>query len=242
MSEPTVTKHLSRTQIIEATVRCFDAEGYDGVTIRSIARLLHCAVGTIYRYFDDKRALLSAVAQDRLDPVAKLIEAGGSFEDSLRSYVERAQASPQLYHLMFWLCTIGTDAGVARRGPSGTPLEPLPSVVRRIIAGWSRRLGDAALAQQCWAAVHGQMALGRSPAAIVETTLRMLGHEGQRPPSPAPATPAQEEVAIVPAVTDLVPETSSATPGHAAIPIGRDRKVKAVTFPPPATADDVCLL
>lgn len=253
MSESVDTRNLSRTQIIQITRRCFDETGYDGVTIRAIARDLGCAVGSIYRYFEDKRALLSATAQDQFESVAKMVESGGSFEESLKAYVDCAKASPQLYHLMFWLCTIGTDAGVARRGPRrlgrqglspqgiASPTisaevasedETLPSVVRRIVAEWGRRLGYDALARQCWASVHGQLALGHSPAAILDTALEMLGHAGdasrrQRPVpqhGPSPIHP-------------IAPDTIGPAPASTSLTAG-------VTFSPPLIPadDDVCLL
>ena len=51
---------LSRGQILDATETCLAELGYDGTTIRAIAKRLDCAVGTIYRYFRDKRSLLTA--------------------------------------------------------------------------------------------------------------------------------------------------------------------------------------
>ena len=50
--------HLSRDQILDATGRCLASRGYDATTIRTIAGVLDCAVGSIYRYFRDKRELL----------------------------------------------------------------------------------------------------------------------------------------------------------------------------------------
>jgi AcrR family transcriptional regulator len=50
-----------RAQILDAAAREFTAHGYDGATVRGIARRARLAEGTIYLYFPGKRELLLAV-------------------------------------------------------------------------------------------------------------------------------------------------------------------------------------
>src|SRR5262245_60037966 len=136
---PTVAAtQLSRQQIMDATSRCLREEGYDATTIRRIASRLGCAVGSIYRYFQDKRDLLDAVAQASLEPAATLIAAGGSVEDSAMLYHELAGRDPALHRLMFWITAVGPTGESGTSQPERVP--PVPGVVRRIVAGWSRRL------------------------------------------------------------------------------------------------------
>ena len=159
---------LSRQQILDATARCFAAHGYDGTTIRQIALILGCAVGSIYRYFADKRDLLSAVTQRQLEAVVLQIDSGASFTQSVRLYVSQAESSPQMYRLMFWLECVNQDGprsqdnsangisevtGQSQMRPTAVATG-VPAVVGRVIAGWAQRLGDAQLAEQCWAAVR----------------------------------------------------------------------------------------
>src|SRR5690349_21722567 len=101
---PTTTPstQLSREQILAATSRCLYQEGYDATTIRKIASLLNCAVGSIYRYFRDKHELLSIVTQQALEPVAAAIESGQDQEQALRLYHQIVTQSPETYRLMFW--------------------------------------------------------------------------------------------------------------------------------------------
>src|SRR4051812_46315046 len=94
---------LSREQILAATSQCLQKEGYDATTIRKIASLLNCAVGSIYRYFRDKHELLSIVTQQVLDPVVAATESGSSMEGSVRLYHRIVTQSPESYRLMFWL-------------------------------------------------------------------------------------------------------------------------------------------
>lgn len=167
---------LSRQQILDATARCLREDGYDACTIRRIAGRLDCAVGSIYRYYRDKRDLLYTVAQAALEPAAALVEAGGSVEVSARLYYDLVAAEPSLYPLMFWLAAVGegTSAAQAPHALAGT--DALPRVVRRIITGWSHRLGDGDLATRCWLMVHGCVTLGVSAAATLEKVNDQLGH------------------------------------------------------------------
>lgn len=97
---------LSRQQILDITTRCLHEQGYDATTIRRIAGMLDCAVGSIYRYFEDKRDLLYAVTEQRLEPVVAMLEAGATFEASVAAYVRRANDDGEAYRMMFWLAAV----------------------------------------------------------------------------------------------------------------------------------------
>lgn len=148
---------LSRAQILHATAICLGEEGYDGTTIRRIAKQLNCAVGSIYRYFDDKRSLLDAVTQARFEPVAQVAEV--SAERSAALYAHAAADEPQQYRLMFWLASVGQ--------PDGIP--GVPAVVKRIIDTWAVQMGDRRKAERFWSQLHGRIMLGEvgpnAPAA-----------------------------------------------------------------------------
>ncbi|MEM9882750.1 MAG: TetR/AcrR family transcriptional regulator [Planctomycetota bacterium] len=152
VATPRTPTQLSREQILDATAACLEDLGYDGTTIRRIAKQLDCAVGSIYRYFDDKRALLAAVIQRRFEPVLDRIEHGAPAEASAGLYVEIARDQPELYRLMFWLASVGRNADAPT----------LPAVVQKVIERWARQHGDPAAAEALWARVHGAILLGRS--------------------------------------------------------------------------------
>jgi len=140
--------HLSRAQILHATAICLAECGYDGTTIRRIAKQLNCAVGSIYRYFDDKRSLLDAVTQARFEPVAQVAEV--SAERSAALYAHAAADEPQQYRLMFWLASVGDH----HEAPG------VPAVVQRIINAWADQMGDRRKAERFWAQLHGRIMLG----------------------------------------------------------------------------------
>ena len=151
------TGFLSREHIIEATEACVAERGYDGTTIRAIAARLGCAVGSIYRYFTDKRQLLTAVAGRVFIPVLEeLDQPGVTFEASLRTYLRQAAAEPERYRLLMWLA-----------GAEGlTGATALPEVIETIIARWAALLGDRGRAEDAWARAHGLLMLGRDPRKI----------------------------------------------------------------------------
>jgi AcrR family transcriptional regulator len=144
---------LSRTRVLDATSACLDELGYDQTTIRTIARRLECAVGSIYRYSRDKRELLDAVVQRRFEPVAEQAEQGQPIDQTTRQYLSVAAASPEQYRLMLWL------AAVQHPEPMKAPL---PGVIDRIILAWSKQLGSIEQARRHWALAHGAAMMGLS--------------------------------------------------------------------------------
>jgi len=162
---PKTPTQLSRGQILDATEACLQELGYDGTTIRRIAKQLDCAVGSIYRYFDDKRALLAAVVQRRFEPVLQRINQGAPADASANLYAQIANDQPELYRLMFWLASIGKS----------TPGHALPAVVQQIIESWTKQFDDQRVAESFWAQLHGAIMMGRRiddllPATAISTS------------------------------------------------------------------------
>jgi len=157
---PKTPTHLSREQILDATSTCLQELGYDGTTIRRIAKELDCAVGSIYRYFDDKRALLAAVVQRRFEPVVDRIQGGDPIDAVANLYSLTATEQPELYRLMFWLSSIGKT----------THTNTLPAVIRRVIDAWAEQLGERRAAEGYWSHLHGSIMQGRSADGLPTPT------------------------------------------------------------------------
>ena len=171
---------LDQGQILDATEAVLHEHGYDGTTIRRIASHLGCAVGSIYRYFTDKRALLDAVCQRRFDGIASHAELGSPLPQTCSMYVRVAHEQPELYRLMFWLASVG------KRNPQ----QALPGVIRRVLAGWHQQLGDEQRARRLWMRLHGCVMLGCSP----EQALEELDLKQTR--QPRPDTPAAQRTQV----------------------------------------------
>jgi AcrR family transcriptional regulator len=166
---------LSREQILQATARCLRDFGYDATTIRKIAGQLGCAVGSIYRYFRDKRELLLAVASQTLEPVVAMAEAGEPFESTVRMYHQVVTHAEETYRLMFWLSAFESSDGSTK----------MPLVIQRVVNAWSTQLGSEQTAREAWSILHGYIQMGRSGEETL-AALRRFGRGEQRPqPTPA---------------------------------------------------------
>lgn len=212
----TASRHLSREQILRTTAQCLRESGYDATTIRKIASMLSCAVGSIYRYFRDKRDLLYTVTQEQIEPVLAALDTGRSFEDSVRCYLEQVSTDTATYQLMFWLACAGSSEKDKSRAESARATDhDLPLVVRKIIARWGRVLSDQEVARRCWALVHGGLLLGETPDDIL-TVIRSAINGATLAQAPGPATRRPPEsipaVAIRPPVS-VDASGESATPG-----------------------------
>lgn len=176
---------LSRSQILDATEECLIRKGYDGTTIRGIAAILGCAVGSIYRYFTDKRQLLDAVTQRRFRPVLEHVRARQKPHRTAMLYLQVATDQPQLYRLMFWLPSIEDRQNAAA----------LPTIVQQIIDGWATQLGSIDAAEAFWCRLHGGLMLDKDIHELLETAT------GNRPAA-APAASATHPGADAEAGTD----------------------------------------
>ncbi|QNN20887.1 TetR family transcriptional regulator [Planctomycetales bacterium ZRK34] len=175
------TPFLSCEHILEATEACFADKGYDGTTIRAIATRLGCSVGSIYRYFTDKRDLLRACAARAFAPVARYLDAEAvSFEESLRMYLQLAAKFPQMYRLMFWLECVD-DPTTA--GP--------PRAIADLLEGWTKLLGSRPAAEDAWATTHGLIMMGLSPDQVEQRVLSKAADQPTAAPAPASESPTQ---------------------------------------------------
>ncbi len=156
-----------RERATMAATRLFARHGFDGVTMRSLAEELGCAVMTPYRYFSDKDELFAAVRASAFrrfgDRQAAAAARPGSARERLRriarAYVAFALAEPDRYRIMFEL----------RQAPAGVHPE-LDLEVRRafsylhgtmkdLVARGEERARPLTLALLAWAQVHGLVSL-----------------------------------------------------------------------------------
>ncbi|MBX3481873.1 TetR/AcrR family transcriptional regulator [Phenylobacterium sp.] len=83
-------KEATRQRVITAARELFDTHGYEGTTIREIARHAGVAVGSVFTTFASKGEILSEVMAARLDPLYAEIDrvmphVRGSTADRLRT-------------------------------------------------------------------------------------------------------------------------------------------------------------
>ncbi|MET7440873.1 helix-turn-helix domain-containing protein, partial [Streptomyces sp. NPDC005568] len=71
------------TRILDACAELLDEVGYDGLSTRAVAQRAGVPIGSVYRFFGNKRAMADALAQRNLDRyvervTARLQEAGAA--------------------------------------------------------------------------------------------------------------------------------------------------------------------
>lgn len=64
---PTRRTALDRLQIVDAAIAIADGEGLAAVTMRKVARALHCAPMSLYRHIPDKEALVSMMVDRAIE-------------------------------------------------------------------------------------------------------------------------------------------------------------------------------
>lgn len=63
----------TRQKLVEAAAELFEEHGYDETTTAAIARRARVAVGTVYGYFPDKRAILLEIVHATVEQMAQLV-------------------------------------------------------------------------------------------------------------------------------------------------------------------------
>ena len=83
---------LSRERIINAAIALVAREGEDALSMRRIAQELDVWPMTLYRYFQDKQALLDALAEAAAEEIA-LPSARGTWRTQLRQLLLQAKSA-----------------------------------------------------------------------------------------------------------------------------------------------------
>lgn len=99
----------SRARILEAALRVFVRRGYEGATVREIAREAGVSQGLMYNYFEGKLELLRAIFLRGMEDVASSLRPpppGTALEEALALAVRGAFRIVR-QHLAFWRLSYG---------------------------------------------------------------------------------------------------------------------------------------
>ncbi|MBI1237917.1 MAG: TetR family transcriptional regulator [Alphaproteobacteria bacterium] len=196
-----------RAQILEVARKLFLAEGIERTSMRGIAAKVGVTPTALYDYFEDKAALLQAIADGFFETmITRLNEAAEGVDEPVErfrrmgaAYVAFGLDHPEEYRLIF-LTPTGelrpANMGIRQKGPSGAPLTP-GAMAFAHLEGELSALSDAgiietddmgALAETVWATVHGIVALrlfhddiGFGPVEQVLATSLMMVVRGFAP-------------------------------------------------------------
>ncbi|WP_406311841.1 TetR/AcrR family transcriptional regulator [Streptosporangium sp. NBC_01639] len=128
-------RHKTRANIVECAARLLREQGASAVTTRAVAQAAGMQAPTIYRFFEDKDALLDAVAEHVFATYVagkSLVEDSGDPVADLRAgwdtHIGFGLANAALFGLL-------TDPGRGARSPAATAgLEVLRARVHRVAA------------------------------------------------------------------------------------------------------------
>ena len=156
--KPTGALTERQRQIAAAARALLDAEGPEGLTMRSVADVLGIKAPSLYKHVPDKTALEALVVADGFLEYAEALEAAiADTEDPLpalaNAYREYAVAHPHLYRLMNYR-PLRRD--LLPEGLEDRAALPLLSVIGH----------DVSRARALWAFAHGMVSLeidGRFP-------------------------------------------------------------------------------
>jgi len=96
-----------RAEILAASRKLISEEGYEGLTLRKLGQRMECSPMALYSYFADKQALLTALALEGFEALAKKLEATVRREPlptlrrTLLDYINYAEQNPIEYRILF---------------------------------------------------------------------------------------------------------------------------------------------
>ncbi len=154
----------ARAAILEAARDAFESHGWEGTTMRDIARASDVAVGTLFNYFPDKLALLREALYDDLEAVvADIVEnAGADAENVTELLVSFAEPSFRHFCRRPALSKVLLRESLFAEGPRA---EAFGEQAERVAAALVRRLS---ILQE-----RGRLRAGARPDAI---TLAFFSH------------------------------------------------------------------
>ncbi len=180
-----------RNALVDAALELIATHGVEGFSLREAARAVGVSPAAAYRHFEDRSALLKALAHEGLARLARKMEAAvaaaaGAPGSPARAtaelagigaaYVEFAVAHPAHFRVMFgpW-CDLGDELAPELlprgRDPLQLLVDTLDGMVRAGAITAAERQGAEIAA---WSAVHGLASL------LVEGGLRLSGAERSR--------------------------------------------------------------
>jgi AcrR family transcriptional regulator len=185
-----------RQSLIDAAIALIGEEGIGDLSLRQVARRAGVSHNAPYRHFEDKEALLAAVAGQGFQSLQTAMESAQQSIPSDSSqrleaigiaYVNFALAHPAYYRLMFgdYRCNFSKYSALTEAAQQSFMV--LVSTIREgQVAGIFRLADPVDLARVAWSLVHGQSMLaldnklqvkqGEELATFLKFSSQMLIH------------------------------------------------------------------
>ncbi|RWQ56913.1 TetR/AcrR family transcriptional regulator [Mesorhizobium sp.] len=156
-----------RSELVDAAHKLVQEEGYEGLTIRKLAKRVGYAPMSVYSYFADKQDILFALAEDAFKTLAKRIEDHPAddpieaLQVVMTEYAAFGLGNPNEYRTIFMTEKVKPSEGrTFAEMQEGNPLmKVLIKRVEACVAAGKLKGDSRAIATMLWAVGHGTISL-----------------------------------------------------------------------------------
>jgi AcrR family transcriptional regulator len=156
-----------RSELIAAAHKLVQEEGYDGLTIRKLAKRVGLAPMSVYSYFADKQDILYALAEDAFEALAERIERHKADDplESLRAvmveYAAFGLGNPNEYRIVATTEQVTPPEQLEPGQPEerNPAMQLLISRVEACVKAGKLSGDPRAIATMLWAVGHGTISL-----------------------------------------------------------------------------------
>lgn len=139
-SQADIHKQSQRERILAAALRCFVDSGFHSASMAAIADTAQISTGLIYRYFDNKNAIIFAIIESQLETARERICELRHTDDLGNAIIEYFEArdgdyGPAISPPLF----LEISAEAARDPEIARVVSRIDSTVRAVLADWLRR-------------------------------------------------------------------------------------------------------
>lgn len=188
------------TAILDAATQLFEASGYDEVTTNAIAARAGVSIGSLYQYFPNKSAIVTAIAERHLGDALTVLEAvdamaerqGLGLAPTLRAMIEAsvtAHAAHPAVHRFLFLAAPRTPESLRLLGAVEDRVADMLTarLAAAGVAGPNAHLRARLAVQGMEAQIHTVLLdpRGRAASAIMDEMVAMWTAALERPDPPA---------------------------------------------------------
>ena len=156
-----------RSELVEAAHKLVQEEGYEGLTIRKLAKRVGYAPMSVYSYFADKQDILFALAEDAFETLARRIEEHSSddpieaLQAVMTEYAAFGLGNPNEYRTVFMTEKTRLPEGRSYDDmeESNPAMKVLIKRVEACVAAGKLQGDPRAIATMLWAVGHGAISL-----------------------------------------------------------------------------------
>ena len=156
-----------RSELVEAAHKLVQEEGYEGLTIRKLAKRVGYAPMSVYSYFADKQDILFALAEDAFETLARRIEEHPSddpieaLQAVMTEYAAFGLGNPNEYRTVFMTEKTRPPEGRSfqEMHEANPAMKVLITRVEACVAAGKLQGDPRAIATMLWAVGHGTISL-----------------------------------------------------------------------------------